>query len=183
MSGSSKSGNKSGSGASYSVQYRFSQPFDFPAEMAYRWCIDFAPDDWARMGKEGTRKITRINEDALILTDTVISKTGDGKKGQGRRAKVTKQRLVRIYPERMEWTNTHLTGPNKHSQFWYQIVAEDENRSRLDFTSLQINYYQGKRPSPEKITDMAAELKVEDSRTWQLLAKEMQKDLLPSAYN
>ena len=117
---------------SYSIRYGFSQPFNLPAETAYQWCTDFAPDDWGRMGKEGTRKIKRINEDTLILTDTVI--VGEGK---GRRP-VTKQRLVRLNRDRMAWTNTHLTGPNKHSQFWYHIVAEAEDRSRLDFTGLQI---------------------------------------------
>lgn len=158
------------SNGSYSIRYRFSQPFNFPAETAYQWCTDFAPDDWGRMGKEGTRKIKRINEDTLILTDTVI--TGEGK---GRRP-VTKQRLVRLNSDRMAWTNTHLTGPNKHSQFWYHIVEEAEDRSRLDFTGLQINY-DGKRRSPKGIEEMAAELRADDSRGWKLLAKEMQRDL------
>jgi hypothetical protein len=177
---SSKSGKSSVS--SYSVRYSFSQPFDFPAVMAHEWCTDFAPDDWARMGKKGIRKIERVNEDTVILTDTVVTTpAGDGKKGR-KPTKVTKQRLVRLNPDRMAWTNTHITGSNIHSQFWYEIIAESENRSKLDFTGLQVNYYSGKRPSPEGIREMAAELAAEDSKAWQLLAKEMEKDFIPSAY-
>ena len=157
--------------ASYSVRYRFSQSFKFPARAAYQWCTDFAPDDWTRMGEEGTRKIKPINEDALILIDTVIKTDGN------RRRPVIKQRLVRLDPDRMAWTNTHLTGPNKHSQFWYQIVAEDEKKSRLDFAGLQVNYGK-KRPSAGTIKEMAADLEATDSRAWRLLAKEMHKDLL-----
>ncbi|MGA2663993.1 MAG: hypothetical protein ABSF83_03530 [Nitrososphaerales archaeon] len=157
---------------SYSVRYRFSQPFDFPAVAAYRWCTDYQPDDWALMGEEGTRKIEHINEDTLILTDTVTA----GKDGP-----VTKERLVRLNPERLAWTNTHLAGPNKHSQFWYQIV-EGEGRgkkrqgSRLEFTGLQV-YHGGAPPSPEKLAKMADRLVIVDSGAWKLLAEEMRKDL------
>ena len=149
----------------HSVRYGFSQSFDFPAKMAFDWCTDYRPDDWARMGKEGKRRIRRINEDTLILVDTVTGEDGP----------VAKQRLVRLNPERLAWTNTHLAGPNKHSQFWYQIVSRGRGKSRLDFTGLQVNY--GKRPPAARIAEMAEELKADDSRTWTLLAKEMRKDL------
>ena len=159
--------------SSYSVRYRFSQPFDFPAAAAYRWCTDYQPDDLARMGEKGTRKIERINEDTLILTDTV---TGEEKEGP-----VTKERLVRLNPERLAWTNTHLAGPNKHSQFWYQLVDQEKGgrgkkRSRLEFTGLQV-YHGGARPSPAKLAEMADQLVAEDSGAWKLLAEEMRKDL------
>jgi len=149
----------------YTVHYAFSQAFNFPAKTAYDWCVDYKPDDWARMGLKGTRKVKRINEDTLILTDTVMGESGS----------VTKQRLVRLNPDRLAWTNTHLTGPNRHSQFWYQIVVEGRAKSRLDFIGLQVNYE--KRPSPARLAEMAEELATEDSGHWQLLAKEMRKDL------
>lgn len=152
---------------SYPVRYQFSQLFDVPAEAAYRWCTDYRPDDWGRMGKKGTRKIKHLNEDTLILTDTVTEEGGD----------VTKKRLVRLNSDRLAWTNTHLAGPNKHSQFWYQIVALGKGRSRLDFTGLQVNY--GERPSPSRTREMAGELRKGDSQMWTLLAKEMSKDLRP----
>lgn len=142
------------------MRYQFSQLFDAPAESAYRWCIDYRQDDWKRMGKIGTRKIKRINEDTLILTDTVGG--------------VTKHRLVRMNGERLAWTNTHTGGPNKHSQFWYQIVRLGKSKSRLDFVGLQINY--GRRPPATKVAAIAEELKKEDSQMWVLLAMEMSKD-------
>jgi hypothetical protein len=150
--------------SSYSVHYEFSQQFNLPGKAAFYWCIDYRSDDWARMGKNGKRKIKRINEDTLILTDIVV----------GKRGPVTKRRLVRLNPERLAWTNTHISGPNKHSQFWYQIVATGSGKSRLDFTGMQVNY--GKRPSAATLAKIAKELKADDSRMWSLLAKEMSSD-------
>jgi hypothetical protein len=150
---------------SYSIHYSFSQRFHVPARAAFDWCVDYRPDDWERMGKRGTRKIRRINEDTLVLTDTY----------PGQRGPVTKTRLVRLNPQLLAWTNTHIAGPNRHSQFWYQIVEEGKGRSRLDFTGLQVNY--GKRPSATTIAEMAGELRNDDSRMWVLLAREMHKDL------
>ena len=150
---------------SYSVRYKFSQHFAFPAETAYSWCTDYEPDDPARMGENGTRRIKRVNDDTLILTDTTLRETGP----------VTRQRLVRLHPERLAWTSTHLTGPNKHSQFWYQIVKEGANKSRLDFTGLHVNY--GRSPRPVRLKEIAHELAAADSHGWVLLEKEMRKDL------
>ncbi len=150
---------------SYSVRYDFSQSFDVPAKEAYAWCVDYRPNDWGIMGKKGKRRISRLNDDTLILTDTVVGDEGP----------VTKRRLVRLNPERLAWTNTHIGGPTLHSQFWYQIAREG-TKSKLEFTGLQIFY--GKRPSRDKIAGMAKELAEEDSGMWKLLAKEMKKDLL-----
>ncbi len=148
---------------SYSVRYRFSQPFNVSAQAAYEWCTDFRADDLARMGQVGTRKIRRINDDTLILTDVI----------KGKRER--KQRLVRLNPDRMSWTNTHLNGSNKLSQFWYQVVPDGAQSSHLEFTGLRVNY--GKPPEHAKIEEMADELAVEDSGDWLLLATEMHNDL------
>ncbi len=150
---------------SYSVRYGFSQSFEVPAKEAYDWCVDYRPNDWDIMGKKGRRRISRLNDDTLILTDTVVGDEGP----------VTKRRLVRLNPERLAWTNTHIGGPTLHSQFWYQIAGEG-TKSRLEFTGLQIFY--GKRPSTGKIASMAKKLAEDDSGMWRLLAKEMKKDLL-----
>ncbi len=151
--------------SSYPIRYSFSQTFDVPAKQAFRWCVDYKADDWKRMGKNGMRKIRRLNEDTLILTDTVVT---DGQS-------VTKRRLVRLNSNRLAWTNTHVDGPNKHSQFWYQIVPLGRNRSRLDFTGLQVNYAK-RRPSASKVAALARKIRKEDSGVWVLLAKEMSKD-------
>ncbi|MBC7126916.1 MAG: hypothetical protein ABC585_03815 [Candidatus Methanosuratincola petrocarbonis] len=78
--------------ASYSVHYKFSQRFNFPAQEAYQWCTDFQAGDIALMGGKGKRRVTRINDDTLVLTDTVIGEGG----------KVTRKRLVRLYPELLD---------------------------------------------------------------------------------
>ncbi len=150
---------------SYTVRYEFSQGFDVSAGEAFRWCTDYRADDWELMGKKGTRRIAHINEDTLILTDTVEMKAGAS----------TKKRLVRLNPERLAWTNTHLTGANKHSQFWYQIVEEGRAKSRLDFSGMQVYY--GPRPSPQKLSATSRELKDEDAGMWKLLARAMNREL------
>jgi len=151
---------------SYSIRYRFTQPFGVPAAMAYEWCTDFKPDDIARMGMKGTRKVERLNDDTIILTDKL----------QGERE--GKRRLVRLNPDRLSWTSTHLTGSNRFSQFWYRIDPNGPDESRLEFTGLQVNY--GEPPALARIAEMANELAIVDSGDWLLLAKEMHKELRES---
>lgn len=150
---------------SYSLHYRFEQALPSSAEAAFDWCTDYRPDDWSRMGKKGTRKIRRINQDTLILTDTV----------EGDEGPVTKKRLVRLDRERLMWTNTHLAGPNRHSQFWYRITPVGRGKSKLEFVGHQVNY--GRSPSETKTRELAEELRREDSGMWRLLAEEMRNDL------
>ena len=149
---------------SYSVHFKFSQHFDFPAEAAYRWCTDYEPGDIQLHGKDGLRRIRWVNGDTVLLTD--IEFTGS--------EKTAKRKLVRLYPETLSWTNTRLSSEGRHSQFLYQIVAEKKG-SRLDFTGSQV--FSGKRPSPAKLATMAAELAKEDSTTWRNLARAMARDL------
>jgi len=149
---------------SYSVHFKFSQHFDFPAEAAYRWCTDYEPGDIKLHGKDGLRRIRWVNGDTVLLTD--IEFTGS--------EKTAKRKLVRLYPETLSWTNTRLSSEGRHSQFLYQIVAEKKG-SRLDFTGSQV--FSGKRPSPTKLAAMAAELAKEDSTTWRNLARAMARNL------
>ena len=149
----------------YSVHYEFSQHFDFPAAEAFRWCTDYAPEDVELMGEKGRRKVKRLNEDTFVLNDKYKTKEG----------KVVKKRLVRIYPERLSWTNTRVSKDGRYSQFLYQIVAEEGGGSRLDFVGAQI--FSGKRPGKPKLDGMAKQLATEDSAAWRNLAKAMAKDL------
>jgi len=149
---------------SYSVHFKFSQHFDFPPEKAYRWCTDYEPGDIELQGKNGIRRVQWINEDTAVLTDTNFA----GVK------KDAKRKLVRLYPERLSWTNTRISLEGRHSQFLYEIVAEGGG-SRLDFTGSQI--FQGEKPSAAKLQAMADELTREDSEVWRNLAKAMAKDL------
>lgn len=149
---------------SYSVHFKFSQHFDFPPEKAYRWCTDYEPGDIKLQGNNGVRRVQWIDEDTAVLTD--INFTGA--------KRVAKRKLIRLYPERLLWTNTRLSPEGRHSQFLYEIVAEGGG-SRLDFTGSQV--FLGKKPSAAKLQAMAAELTREDSAAWRNLAKAMAKDL------
>jgi hypothetical protein len=149
------------------IQYRFSQRFPVPAQKAYKWCTDYSPEDHVLMGDAAAeRHITRITDTTVILTDTFHTSKGD----------VEKQKLVQLYPERLSWVSTHLTGPNKYSQFIYEISAEGNGASRLDFTALHLEYEKENLDS-EAIKSLADKLKKEDSETWKLLAKAMAKEL------
>jgi hypothetical protein len=98
-----------------SVHYGFSQSFECSPRKAFEWCTDYGPEYMALMQNEkATRKIHKISDDVILLRDTfnVEGKT------------IVKQKLVCLYPNRLTWTSTHLTGPNKHSQFLYEIVPQ-----------------------------------------------------------
>jgi hypothetical protein len=149
-----------------SVRYKFSQKFDVPASQAYLWCTDYDPKDLDLMGEEGKRRIKRISDDTIILSDK-FSKGGK---------RFTKDKLVRLYPERLFWICTHVAGPAKYSQFMYEVIPLDRSSSRIDFTGLQIDYNET-QPSKKEIAARAAQLKREDSSAWKLLAKAMRRDL------
>jgi hypothetical protein len=153
-----------GMASSYSVHFRFSQHFDFPPERAYRWCTDYDSGDIKLQGNQGLRKIRWVDEDTVLLTDVSISSKGT----------VSRRKLVRLFPERLSWTNTRISSEGRHSQFLYEIVAE-KGGSRLDFTGSQI--FEGRRPSSVKLEAMAGDLAKEDSAVWRNLARAMAKDL------
>ena len=119
---------------SYSVHFRFSQHFDFPAEDAYKWCTDYDSGDIGLAGDRGSRAVRLMNEDTLVLTDTYF--TGKGK--------VVRKKLVRLYPETHSWTNTRISTEGRFSQFLYRIIPEAEG-SRLEFTGSQV--IPGKKPT------------------------------------
>ena len=119
------------------------------------------------MGEEAAeRQITRVTDTTIILTDLFHTIKGN----------VEKQKLVQLYPDSLRWVSTHLTGPNKYSQFIYEISAEGRGSSRLDFTALHLEYEKGNLDS-EAIKALADKLKKEDSAAWKLLAKAMIKEL------
>ncbi len=151
----------------FSIRYSFAQRFRVKASDAYNWCTDYDSKDIGLMGMDGKRNVLRISKDTIILTDTYY-------KG---RERISKKKLVRLNPERFSWTNTHLAGPIKYSQFLYEIVPEGKNSSRLEFTGLQIEYKE-KIISQRKVATLASKLKREDSHSWKLLARAMEKDLI-----
>ncbi|MGH9917617.1 MAG: hypothetical protein ACRD6W_01905 [Nitrososphaerales archaeon] len=148
------------------IRYSFSQKFSVPVEEAFMWAIDYDPDDFSLMGQEGKRKINRLSEDTFILEDS--RKTVEGW--------VEKTRLVRINPERRSFSNTHISGPTLHSQFWYEFFPEGKKASRLDFTGLLL-YTSEKKLSSQEVSKMTAAERKGDSKIWKNLAKAMEADL------
>jgi len=119
------------------------------------------------MGEDAAeRHIKRLTDATIILTDTFHTVNGS----------VEKQKLVQLIPDRLSWISTHLTGPNKYSQFIYEISAEGNSASRLDFTALHLEYEKENLDS-DGIKSLAAKLRREDSAVWKRLAKAMASDL------
>jgi hypothetical protein len=152
------------------VRYSFTQKFSVPVEEAFAWAVDYDPDDFSLMGQEGRRKINKLSDDTFILEDA--RKTEQGW--------VEKTRLVRINPERHAFTNTHISGPTLHSQFWYEFFPEGNKASRLEFTGLLL-YPSEKKLSTAEVAKMAAEERKGDSKIWRNLAKAMEADLKKSS--
>jgi hypothetical protein len=150
-----------------SIHYHFSQSFNVPAFKAYEWCTDYSPQDHALMHVDAEREVMHVSESTIILTDKFYVKDKI----------IKKQKLVCLYPDRLSWTSTHISGPVKYSQFLYQIVPESEKSCRLDFVGLQIEYNDEKKLAKREIEMLAEKLRNEDSAAWKLLAKEMEKEL------
>ena len=150
-----------------SVRYGFSQAFSVPARDAFRWAVDYQPGDFTLMGVDGRREVTRLSDDAFLMKETIRRDDGAGS---------TRTKLIRIDPERMSYSNTHISGPAKHSQFLYEIVPEGENGSRLRFTGLLL-YRSEKEPTRKEVARIAAEERKTDSGIWKKLAKAMEADL------
>ncbi len=146
--------------------YRFSTRLPASADAAYRWAVDYAPDDPARMGQQGRRRIEVVAPRTILLTDTIVR---DGRT-------VTKQRLVRLRPRDRAWTNTHIGGPTRHSQFFYRIVPRGRRGSSLEFIGLQVE--RAPRPlTPTQLARRAREVAREDAALWRRLARAMASDL------
>jgi hypothetical protein len=144
------------------VRYYFSQHFPVYAQKAFEWCTDFDQKDHKLMGdKNAERQVTRVADGVLVLKDTFHTAAGT----------VEKQKLVQLYPDKHTWASTHLTGPNKYSQFLYQITPQGKGACVLNFTALHLE-------PDEKVNAkvLAAHLCKEDSAAWKLLAKAMAEE-------
>jgi hypothetical protein len=137
------------------LRYSFRQPFRAAAEEAFAWCTDFRPSDAALYQDGRSRTVRRRAEDTLLMTDTP-------RRGSGR-PRIT--RLVRIFPEEMAWTNTHLTGPFRYSQFWYRIEGDGPARSHLEFRGLKLER-RARRVAPAVVKRLARAEGRSDAETW-----------------
>jgi hypothetical protein len=150
-----------------SLLYQFSQPFGVPARKAFAWCTDFGPGDGLLFSQRTLRSIRRFSENALVMTDTTYPE------GHPRRIR----RLVRVYPSEMAWTNTHLDGPYRHSQYWYRIVSDGPRRSHLEFHGLRLESTP-RALSPLDTARRAEQRCRDDSGEWRRrLAPALERDL------
>jgi hypothetical protein len=150
----------------YSIKYGFTQHFTVSARKAYNWCTDYKPYDLLLMRLKGSRRIRKLTDDAILLSETTFA---NGKA-------VKKAKLVRINRKRLSWSNTHVSGPFLHSQFLYQISPVGKNQSKLEFDGLLLVYSKLKL-GREKIRLIAKQEKQQDSTSWRLLAKAMAEEL------
>jgi hypothetical protein len=150
----------------YPIRYHFSQYFAVSAEMAYRWSTDFSSQDPVLMNeKNQKREVTRKTIDTIILKETFHTDKGN----------IVKEKLVQLYPDRLSWISTHLSGANKYSQFIYEISAQSDCSSKLDFTALHLESRE--YMTKKEMETIAADLCRYDSEVWMVLAKAMEKDL------
>lgn len=150
----------------YSVSYQFIQSFSVPARPAFRWATDYQSSDLALMGENGKRIINRITDNTIILEEEIMQE----------KKKSRKIKLVRLNPRSLSWHNIQLRGPNKHSEFIYEISPEGRKRSRLTFTGLLVIY--SKNPlNARKLKQIAGREKRYDSNAWKKLAKAMTREL------
>lgn len=150
-----------------SVRFDFKQPFRVSATAAYEWCTDFRDSDGHLFEQKWKRQVRRLSKDTLILVDTTWP--------NGRRRVIN--RLVRLNPDELSWTNTHLTGPFRHSQYWYRILPDGKGRSHLHFSGLRL--VRSTKPlSATKIADIAADERRGDSTLWRdRLAPALERDV------
>lgn len=150
-----------------SLSYHFRQPFQVPANAAYVWCTDLGPDDGALLPERTERTVQRLTKDALIMTDTTYPR--------GRPLRI--RRLVWLDPDTRSWTNTHLDGPRRHSQFWYRIVPDGPKRSHLERGSLCL--VRTARPlTAREIVARTGELRDYDAGVWRRqFAPAMEREL------
>lgn len=113
------------------------------------------------MAEKTERQIIPITETTLILKDTfhLLAET------------VEKQKLVQLYPDKLTWVSTHLTGPNQYSQFLYVISSKGSDTSVLDFYANHIEYTE-----KTDVPLLAERLCKQDATIWKLLAKAMAKE-------
>lgn len=148
------------------VRYHFTQRFTVSAEKAFEWCTSFTPQDHVLMGDVGVeRQVTSVAEGIIILKDIFHGATGT----------IEKEKLVQLYPDTLSWVSTHLTGPNKYSQFLYAITPDGKDASTLTFTGLHLEYDKAKRTAGAEM--LADKLCREDAGAWKLLAKAMETEL------
>ena len=149
------------------IRYHFRQSFQASAPKVYAWCTNFTPQDHTLMGEEDVKRIiTRLTESTIVLNDTFMLE------GHA----IEKQKLVQLYPDKLMWTSTHLTGPAKYSQFIYEITADDKDTSHIDFTGLFLDFAH-ETLSKTDVEKLATQMCREDAYAWKLLSEAINAEI------
>ena len=147
------------------LTYRFTTKLAAPRPWAYRWATDYRSDDFKLSGLKATRKVEKLTEDLVLLTDSFDEDPFDPRRG----ARTVKVKLVHLFPDRWMWTSTHVSGPAQYSQFLYELTPRGPVACTLHFTGNQVEPI-NRRPTPASITRRTQELKREDSQLWARLS-------------
>lgn len=161
-----KKGASGSSPATACAEYSFRQRFRVPAGWAFRWCIDYSPDDWKTTGAYSSRAVDWRGPRTVVLDDALPGPGGD---------LVHKVKIVQIYPRTREWVSTHIEGPRLHSQFRYTISPDGPSASVLRFEGRELSWT-GSPLSHRANARLSQKLRAEDSGLWKKLAKEMERD-------
>lgn len=153
------------------LTYRFTTRLPVPRAQAYLWATDYRSSDLKLAGLEATRRVERLTEDLILLTDSFDVDPFNSRPG----ARTVKEKLVHLYPDRWSWTSTHLTGPARYSQFLYHLTSRGPRACSLHFSGSQVEQV-ARSPTRSFLERRARELKQEDSRLWARFAAELAKD-------
>ncbi len=148
------------------MRYGFKQILPLAGKEAFEWCTDYKPYDFSLMHEKGRRRIQKLTRDAIILTETTRKNNKT----------IIKAKLIRLNKSQLSWTNVHISGPNRHSEFLYQIEPLGKNRSRLNFTGLLI-CNSSRALSNQKLRKIARDERRADSRVWRYLSIAMRKEM------
>jgi hypothetical protein len=143
------------------VTYRFAARLPVSRARAFRWATDYQPGDLRLGGISAERKVERLTEDLILLTDSFDSDPFSSHRG----ARSVKKKLVHLYPEDWAWTATHIAGPAIHSQFLYRLTPRGPRGSTLHFTGSQVERVE-RAPTPTSLARRQRELRHEDSKLW-----------------
>jgi hypothetical protein len=160
------------------VPYGFRMTLPAPRAWAFRWATDYRSTDFEVLGWPAHRKVQRLADDLYLLTDSFGNDPFAA--SSGRRA--VKEKLVHLYPESCSWTSTHLSGPNRGSQFLYELRPGGPGTSRFRYTGAQVESARGP-VTRAAIARRARALRAEDMRGWRSLARAMRTEYRPGREN
>ena len=153
-----------------SVVYKYHLHLNATPAAALAWATDYQPDDFKLLGRKGSRKVDRIDDDTMILTDTAIA--DDGTRSRSKK-------LIKIYRDRLLWTSTILDGPMRHTQSLYEITADGAKGSRLTFTGHRV--HDGQPMTAREKRALSAQFAKMGTAHWKHIAQVMTESLKKSS--